>query len=193
MRHVHNCIPSFLDAARRERDTDKGINVEREARRLLNRMNKLLDACDEWLTDPEDPAKYALDARDSELLVIYDDLGDLTAQGKPKRKRAHLSDLLRRLEQFANVEPVSATIKRADPRSLIVQTAGEIKGQIELFARLQGLFQRDRANDADRAHDLEMIETVKAEVARLVESGWSEADARAIVMEAEPQAAQWLN
>jgi hypothetical protein len=37
-----------------------------------------------------------------------------------------------------------------------------------------------------------MVEKVKAEVARLVESGWSEADARAIVIEAEPLASQWL-
>jgi hypothetical protein len=60
------------------------------------------------------------------------------------------------------------------------------------LADIMGIKQQPRANDADRAHDKEMVEKVKAEVARLVESGWSEADARAIVIEAEPLASQWL-
>ncbi len=191
-RHVKNCIPVFLEAARSSKKQASGIVVEDEINRVFRRLGKVLDACDEWLTDPEDAAKYSLDARDSELMVIYDDLTDLTDRGKPKRKRGHLSELLRRLEEFARVEPVSVSIKRADPRDLIVKTAGEIKGQLELFARLKGLFQRERANESDREHDREMLETIKAEVQRLIAEGWSEADARAIVMEAEPLASQLL-
>lgn len=191
-RHVLTCIPASLEAARSSKKQASGIVVEDEINRVFRRLGKVLDACDEWLTDPDDAAKYSLDARDSELMVIYDDLTDLTDRGKPKRKRGHLSELLRRLEEFARVEPVAVSIKRADPRDLIVKTAGEIKGQLELFARLKGLFQRERANESDREHDREMLETIKAEVQRLIAEGWSEADARAIVMEAEPLASQLL-
>src|SRR5262245_57710739 len=156
-RRVKNCIPEFLDAARAEQKRERAIVVEDEVNRVFNRLNKLLDACDEWLTDPSDHAKYSLDARAHELLVIYDDLADLTEKGQPKRKRDQLSNLLARLEKKGRVEAASVTLKRADPRDLIVRTAGEIKGQLELFARLQGLFQRDRANESDMAHEKEMI------------------------------------
>lgn len=191
-RHVLKCIPTFLEAARSEKKRERSIVVEDEVNRVFNRLNKLLDACDEWLTDPDDQAKYSLDARAHELIVIYYDLADTTEKGRPKRKRDQLSTLLARLEKKGLVEALSVTLKRADPRDLIVRTAGEIKGQLELFARLQGLFQRDRANESDRAHEKEMIAAVKAEVKRLMNAGWSEEEAKSIVVEAEPEAIKWV-
>jgi len=56
----------------------------------------------------------------------------------------------------------------------------------KVLADIHGLKQAPKANEAD-------VERVRAEVKRLVEKGWTEADARSIVIEAEPQAAQWLH
>ena len=39
----------------------------------------------------------------------------------------------------------------------------------------------------------EDVARVKAEIDRLVSEGWSDADARSIVIEAEPRAAQWIH
>lgn len=191
-RHVKHCIPEALEAARQAQAAQAGLNVEREIARIFAQINKVLDACDEWLTDPDDPEKYTLDARSSELHVIYDDYGDVTEKGQPKRKRSLLSDLLAKVEGL-NIEVGLVATKKADPRDLIVKTAGEIRGQLELYARLNGLFQKDRQNEADRQHDREVAARVRAEVAKLREEGWDEATARAIILEAEPEASRYLN
>ncbi len=190
-RHVLKCIPIFLEAARAERKRERAIVVEAEVSRVFNRLNKLFDACDLWLTNPDDPALYSLDARAEELTVIYEDGNDLTPKGNPKRKRDKLSLLLRRLDG-AGVETLSVTSKHADPRELIVKTAGEIQAKLELFARLQGLFQRDRANESDREHERALMARITAELQRLINAGWSEEDAKSIVLEAVPEAAKWL-
>src|SRR5262245_52872527 len=192
-RHVQKCIPLILEELRASENRKRAINVEDETNRLFTRLNKMLDACDVWLTDPDNPELYTLDARAEELTVIYEDSNDLTPKGNPKRKRDKLSVLLRRLEDDARVETLSVFSKHADPRDLIIKTAGEIQAKLELFARLQGLFQRDRANESDREHERAMMTTVNAEIQRLINAGWSEADAKAIVIEAEPDAAKWVH
>jgi hypothetical protein len=175
-------------ADRRER----AVVVETELNRASRHLNKLLDACDDWLTDPDDPSRYTLEARANELTVVYDDWNDVNDKGQPRRKRESLSNLLKTLWKGSKVSALTITSKSADPRDLIVKTAGEIKGQLELFARLQGLFQRDRANESDRIHDREVAAAVKAEVAKMVEEGYSPEDAKAMIIEAEPEAAKWL-
>lgn len=191
-RHVGKCIPLMLQELRAAQKKARAIIVEDEVTRVFTRLYKLLDACDEWLTDPDDSEKYSLGARASELTVIYDDLADVTSKGHPKRKSDQLSRLLARLEKNGKIEAFAVTSKHADPRDLIVRTAAEIKAHLELFGRLQGLFQRDRANESDREHEREMIAAVNAEIQRLLSAGWSETEARGIVLEAEPRAAQWL-
>ena len=191
-RHVQKCIPLILEELRANQNRKRAINVEDETNRLFNRLNKLFDACDVWLTDPDNPAVYSLDARADELTVIYEDGNDLTPSGNPKRKRDKLSVLLQRLDP-AGVETLSITSKHADPRELIVKTAAEIQSKLELFARLQGLFQRDRANESDREHERAMMDRITAELQRLINAGWSEADAKAIVLEAVPDASKWVH
>jgi phage terminase small subunit len=112
--------------------------------------------------------------------------------------------------QKAKALGISRLIKKLDYEPVSLMAVGSEQGEIfvtryrckvefhdsqsaaKTLADIMGIKQQPRANDADRAHDKEMVEKVKAEVARLVESGWSEADARAIVMEADPRAGQWL-
>lgn len=148
-RHVATCIPLALNSLRQERQQKRAIGIEDEIDRVFRKLNKLLEACDRWLTDPDDPELYTLDCRDNELDVIYLDYGDLTGEGNPKRKRAQLSALLAMIRGEGKAEAVKIYSKQADPRDLIVKTAAEIKGQLELIGRLRGLFQRDRENEAD--------------------------------------------
>ena len=65
-----------------------------ELETTLRRVNKLFEACDEWLTDPEDPERYDLGPRAEELLVHYWPTG---ADGRRVRAKAPLSELLERL------------------------------------------------------------------------------------------------
>lgn len=55
----------------------------------------------------------------------------------------------------------------------------------KIFVGTLGMAKQPATNPQDAAR-------VKAEIDRLIAEGWSEADAKAIVVEAEPQASQWL-
>jgi hypothetical protein len=56
----------------------------------------------------------------------------------------------------------------------------------KILAGTLGMNKQAAVNPEDAAR-------VKAEIDRLIVEGWSEADAKAIILEAEPKAAQWLN
>lgn len=59
------------------------------------------------------------------------------------------------------------------------------QGAAKILTGTMGMHKQPAVNPEDVAR-------VKAEIDRLVAEGWSEADARDIVVEAEPRAAQWL-
>jgi hypothetical protein len=86
--------------------------------RLRTRLNRLLDACDGWLSDPDTPDKYDIGLRAEEVVVLYKDTDG-------RRRRAPLSSLLQMLNDGGM--QVAASPRMADPRSLILRTAAELR------------------------------------------------------------------
>jgi hypothetical protein len=195
-RHVKACIPEALEAARSKDKADSGLLVEAEVQKVFGKLSKLIDACDEWLTDPTDPQKYCLDPRDHELQVIYLDEKDTDNNGNPKRKRENLRSLIARLEEN-QVQVLTIESKHADPRDLCVKAAGQIANQLALYGKLLGLFQRPKENDADvaRREEREQQNRIWAnEQLRLVmrEKRMSEAKAKAWMKQHAPTTSEWL-
>jgi phage terminase small subunit len=60
------------------------------------------------------------------------------------------------------------------------------QGAAKILVGTMGMLKQPAVNPEDMAR-------VKAEIDRLIAEGWSEADAKAIVIEAEPRAARWLH
>lgn len=95
---------------------------------------KLIDACDEWLTDPESHDRYSLADRAEEISIIYQDIGE---SGRSVRKKALLSDLLAEaLPEGAQLQYVQS--KRTDTRELILKALNTAGDQLELMARIAG-------------------------------------------------------
>ncbi len=86
--------------------------------RLRIRLNRLLDACDLWLRDPDVPDRYDIGLRAEEISVVYTDTNG-------RRRRAPLSVLLQRVND-AGLE-AGASPRLSDPRSLILRTAAELR------------------------------------------------------------------
>lgn len=128
-RHKQNHIPKTLSKAQEAKEIAQGDAVMTELKRCFERVNRLFDACDHWLKDPEDPSKYNLDPRDRDITVIY------TEPGERKTKKALLSQLLAKVET-KGYKVHSWEYRIADPRRLILQTANQLQGQIELLAKL---------------------------------------------------------
>ncbi len=105
--------------------------------RCLERVNRLFDACDDWLRDPEDPSRYDLGPRAGDVKVIYEEIDE---QGKRAPRKAALSELLARVAGIAPGIRLVET-KHADPRELLLQTSRRLEGASELMARLVGELQ----------------------------------------------------
>lgn len=59
-RHKADHLPVSLREAAQEQQRSDAIDVMEELTRYFRRVNLLLDACDRWLRDPDDPTQYEI-------------------------------------------------------------------------------------------------------------------------------------
>lgn len=137
IRHKADHLPQRLEAAKAAADEADDLDVLDELLRCFVRVNLLFDACDRWLRDADDPARYDIGPRAEELNVTYEEQnGERTV-----RRKATLAELL--AEVNGNDRSPSRTVtmvetKHADPRELVLKTAARLQPQIELLAKLIG-------------------------------------------------------
>jgi hypothetical protein len=107
----------------------KGLLDRVEA--IMTRMQKLYDACDEYLQDPENGEKYYLGPRAHELRVVYEE----PSGKKTVRKKATLDHLIKTLKAKGKT-PLEVSSRYADPRKLIIDTASVLSKQLELIGKI---------------------------------------------------------
>lgn len=119
---------------------DASLDVMSELKSQFRHMKKLLRACDEYLTDPDDPTRYDLGPRAHEVMVSYEVEEGRTRSDAPiiKRRKAALQKLIDRLEhRETGIGTVTLVEhKSADPRKLIIDTTDQLKRQNEMLAKL---------------------------------------------------------
>ncbi len=135
LRHKAAHLPADLLKAREVEQETRALDTMAELRRCVERTNLLFDACDAWLRDADDPSRYDLGPRPDDLLVTYIEAG---LNGRPVRRKAPLSELVEKVEESGR-RVVLVETKRADPRELVLKTAGRLQGQLELVAKLLGV------------------------------------------------------
>lgn len=99
-------------------------------------LTKLINACDEWLTDPNDKDKYFLGDRADELTVVW---LEEQANGKIAKKRdtlQHLLDVSLNTERGKALQYVQTG--RTDTRKLMLESLRVAQQQIELIAKITG-------------------------------------------------------
>lgn len=137
-RHKKSHLPETLVQAKAAQEMSDGIEVMDELQRCFRRVNLLFDACDRWLRDADDSTRYDIGPRADELMVTYEDVLE-NRNGDPYtvRRKRKLSELLPSIESDTRtitlVEP-----KYADPRDLVLKTARQLQGQMELLSKLMG-------------------------------------------------------
>ncbi len=136
----------LVDQAQAQQDLEDAhaLDVMAELQRCFERVNLLFDACDRYLRDPDDPARYDVGPRSEDVTVTYTEPGE---DGKPVRRKAHLSTLLARAEQGSAFVVDRAETKVADPRELVLKAAAQLTTQVQLLAKLLGqLDERPQVN-----------------------------------------------
>jgi hypothetical protein len=134
-RHRTEHLAPILQQSQFQQRRADQIDCNVELFKCFQRLSKLSDACDAWLTDPDDPNVYTLEPRSTELNVIYEEWDGERWQ----KKRATLSELLAGIESpTLKVKVVESKI--GDPRKLLLEACGEVSQQIERVGKLFGLF-----------------------------------------------------
>jgi hypothetical protein len=140
MRHkADHLLPAIVEAWQAERQQN-GLDLAEEVRGWMETIGKMLRACDEWLTDPDDPARYDLSPRASELMVHYETTV-AGPGGRPivVRRKARLQALLGALSRVRDGLTVTAVeSKSADPRKLILDTTKTLESHMRLVAEIAG-------------------------------------------------------
>jgi hypothetical protein len=128
---------NLMDRAAREMDERQrrdGAALVNRIERDHERLQKLFDACDDWLRDPANPELYTLCPRMNEIEVVYE---GVNGNGNIVNKKALLSTLLARCVPNGDENVVEVKFKQTDPRKLIIDTAVAMRGNIEIIAKLQ--------------------------------------------------------
>ena len=121
-----------------ERDMKDAKFVLSEIDSIISKMKKLYDACDEYLTDPDNPDKYSLMPRAWEQEIKYLDYSNVSEENpKPEQKTMMVQDLINEMRDHKK-ELIEIKYKHHDPRKIITETATVMTKQLELLARIQG-------------------------------------------------------
>lgn len=104
------------------------IDVYAELYRCFERVNKLFDACDEFLADPKRPDRYTLNPRAHEVEVVYLEPVGERRDGTEvlATRQAPLDELLRRVEN-SGLEVQALRWSVTDPRKLVLEAVGRLE------------------------------------------------------------------
>lgn len=133
-RHAAAHLPAHVAQAADVRTLASASETLAQIDRCRDRVNLLLDACDRWLRDPEDPSRYDIGPRAENVKVTYVERGE---DGKMIRKKATIAELLERLAGEAPEIRLVET-KHSDPRELVLHASKRLEGMAELLARIRG-------------------------------------------------------
>jgi hypothetical protein len=108
--------------------------------KVIDVAEKMVDACDRYLADPDDSGRYELGPRADEIDVVYErklKIGGNKTYKKVRTKHS-LQELLRRVESETGGEDAVVAIryKHADPRELVLKSAEEFRKQMEFIAKV---------------------------------------------------------
>lgn len=136
------------------------IDAWEQLSRGLRRVNLLMDACDEWLKDAQDPERYDVGPRTGEVDITYEvEIETETPKGEPRfrteKRKKKLSELMATLEGYDEDGArycgwKKGETKHADPRELILKTANEARQTVNTAAELARMLADARAMEALR-------------------------------------------
>lgn len=176
--HQKECVAHFLIAAEAAVRVERGLNVKETVFKGSDMLHDLLNACHNWLRDPENPLEYNLDPRDNEINVVYLDHNMLDGRGNPTRRTDTLRALLERVSTNG-IDPQWTKASSVDVREYTLKTIGKLTEMLEFYARLCGMFQKERENEHDERAKFER------ELDRVMAEGWDRENAVAVVTTAD--------
>lgn len=137
MRHkADHLLPDIVAAWQAERQQN-GLDLAQEVRGWMDTITKLLTACGEYLTDPDDPARFTLAPQTTEIIIHTEE--ERGPDRRPLRRKMKLSEALGKVDGQPGVGAVVLVEhKSADPRKLILDTTKTLESHMRLVAEIAG-------------------------------------------------------
>jgi hypothetical protein len=186
-RHADNCLKMEVGTLVREIKAEQAFDYATELAKLYVKATKMVAALEKWLADPDNPDEFNIDPRDIEMTVVYLDHADLTKQGEPKQKKGVLRELLSRIEAKSRMEPIAVMSSAMDNRKLYLDAFKTLNDRLEQIAKFYGHYTKDKENPAT----VDQIIAVTV-ASRLIDNGWTEAEARQFAAGKYPEMANNL-
>lgn len=139
----HDCVRRYLNdrlmdkaaAVIQQKDKEEGDALINELVARDQRIEKLLDACDKYLQDPNNPDCYDLFPRAWEIDVTYRTVEDST--GHMITRKESMQSLIDKMDG-QGYQPWEIKYRHADPRKLLLEASLALKSTMELRAKLMG-------------------------------------------------------
>ncbi len=117
-----------------ERNTEASRNLSERFEEVATMLRKQLLACEQWLQDPDEPDKYTVAPRASEVIIVTEWWDD---QDRPHRRKEYLDSLLQEIRGEGR-SVTSVSFSNQDTRKILLETAKVIQANLEQIAKLQG-------------------------------------------------------
>ncbi len=131
-KHKNVCISRLLQEVNEEKQL-VGDSLVKQVEADIFMIHKMVRACDEWLTDPEDPTKYFLGPRGDEIEVVYQERDDETARLLPAKQKASLQELINTVEKGGGYVVRGINNRAADPRELLLKSITKLEGIVKMI------------------------------------------------------------
>lgn len=186
--HQKKHIPTFLAAVEQSSREVRGLNIKETVFCDAGIIRKSIEACDRWMTDPDNPDQHSLEPRASEIPIIYEDWTDMDERGNPTRKKLDLQSLIE-MATTPERRPKRNRETALDVRDFMLKSIQRMVEVRDQWAKLHGAYQADRKNEFDER------EFFKKEIKRLQAEGWEYEQAVSIVLAADDTgtASQYVN
>ncbi len=138
--YKRNRLPSQLVKAVERRDITNAEQLFEVILKAVQRMEKISDACDKFLDDPDNPGEYYMGPRAHDVKVIY--LQRVEYQNKKgetsyrwEKRTAQLQDLIARIESDGDKNVTALRTSDMDPRYLLVKSSETLTKQMDTLVQ----------------------------------------------------------
>jgi hypothetical protein len=135
--YKRNRLPERVVKAVEKRNITDAQQLFEVILKAVQRMEKLSDACDSWLEDPDKAGEYFMGPRAGEVKIVYQEMVEKRdKEGKVvkitwEKHKAKLQDLLNRVAEVGVHRVVSISSPETDPRILLVKSSEVLTKQME--------------------------------------------------------------
>lgn len=149
-KYVWNQFAAHKAKADLQREVSHGEFVLRHMMRMLETLEKMRQSLVEYLSDPDDPSRFYLGPRATEIEVVYD--APRANEAGVYRERTKLQTLLEEVRDgHPEFEMVEINVKTADARKLMLDVVNSTARQLQLWIDTEVASSHVKTEEAVRA------------------------------------------